>query len=350
MADRDRFLFAFLAVVPLLACDRGRSPDPAPSFDDLFPEVAQVTLEEAEDDPIVEITSLAPRPGGGFIVVDGPADRVRLYDATGRLERSLGGRGEGPGELQSPTAAAEGASGELHVVQRVGSRHTVFWPADSVSVRRVPGLYGFWLHRLSDGFVMGVGRQDERFAVLSSEGAVRARFGRRDPRVQETPFWVFFVQARATVLGDRIFVSSSFSPKVRVFSTEGDSLYTFGTPPRGWIEPTNPEIGTIASDADRARLEAWARGFTVVTGLAGADGVVLVQYGRHDPRPGEPYHVVRESVDVYSRDGVKLAEGLELPQRILAGGLRIRLLESSPPEGWTISVREWSGEATVDEE
>lgn len=343
MADGDRFPLVLLAVLPLVACDRAASPDTAPSFDDLFPTVARVTLEEAPDDPIVEITSLTPRPAGGFIVVDGPAGRVRLYDDTGRIERSLGGPGEGPGELQSPAAAAEGPSGELHVVQRADSRHTIFWPGDSVSMTRVPGLYGFWLHWLADGYVVGLGRQDERYAVLSAEGDVRARFGRRDPRVQEMPFWVFFVQERAAVDGDRVFVSSSFSPDVRVFSTSGDSLYTFGTPPRGWIEPTSPEIGTIASDADRARLEEWARSFTVVTGLAAADGVVLVQYGNHDPRPGEPYRVVREHADVYSADGIKLAEELELTWRILAGGARIYLLESSPPEGWTISVRELSG-------
>lgn len=347
MPDRNRLLLAFMAVVSLGACDRGRSPATALSFDDLFPAVARVTLEEAPDDPIVEITSLTPRDDGGLIVVDGPAGRVRLYDAVGRLERSLGRPGEGPGELRSPTAAVEGPSGGVHVVQRAGSRHTVFWSADSVSMTRLPGLYGFWLQRLSDGFVVGVGTEEERFTALSAEGDVRARFGRRDPRVRETPFWVFFVQERAAVLGDRVFVSSSFSPQVRVFSTSGDSLYTFGTPPREWIEPTSPEIGTIASDADRARLEVWARSFTVVTGLAATDGVVLMQYGRHDPRPGAPYHVARERADVYSADGEKLVEGLELSARILAGGARIYLLESSPPDGWTIAVREWSGRAVL---
>jgi len=313
-----------------------------PSFDALFPEVRRVSLEEDADDPLTQITSFTPRADGGFVIVDGPAARVRVYDAAGRLERVWGRPGEGPGELRAPSAAAYGPSGELHVVERGSPRRTVFWPEDSVSVHRLPANYGYWLHAAAEGLLVGLGTQDERFGLLSYDGNVIARFGRRDPRIAEAPFWVFFVRERAAVAGDRVFVNSSFDPTIRVYSTSGDSLYAFGTAPRTWVEPTRPEIATISSPADRARIEAWVRTFTVVTGLAAVDGVLVVQYGRHDPGPNASDRVVRHTADVYAADGEKLVEGVPLDRRILAGGSRLYLLESEPPGPWTVSVRRYA--------
>src|SRR5690606_1763313 len=112
-----------------------------------------------------------------------------------------------------------------------------------------------------------------------------ARFGRRDPRIAETPFWVFFVRGHAAVADGRVFVNSSVDPTIRVYSTSGGSFFAFGTAPSTWVEPTRPDIAAISSPADRARIEVWTRTFTVVSGLAGVDGVFVVQCGRHDPRP-----------------------------------------------------------------
>ena len=202
------------AVCAVLAggCGSDRA-ERVPSFDAFFPEERVVNLEEDADDPLTEITSFTPRADGGFVIVDGPAARVRQYDAAGRLERVWGRPGEGPGELRAPSAAAYGPSGELHVVERGSPRRTVFWAEDSVSVHRLPASYGYWLHAAGEGLLVGLGTQDERFGLLAYDGQLTARFERRDPRIAETPFWVFFVREHAAVAGDRVFVNSSFDPK-----------------------------------------------------------------------------------------------------------------------------------------
>lgn len=323
------------------ACGSDRA-ETAPTFDALFPEERRVSLEEDADGPLTEVTSFTPRADGGFVVVDGPASRVYQYDAAGRLERVWGRPGEGPGELRAPSAAAYGPSGELHVVERGSPRRTVFWAEDSVSVHRLPAGYGYWLHAAAEGLLVGLGTQDERFGLLSYDGHLIARFERRDPRIAEAPFWVFFVRERAAVAGDRVFVNSSFDPTIRVYSTSGDSLFSFGTAPPTWVEPTRPDIAAISSPADRARVEAWARTFTVVTGLAAVDGVLVVQYGRHDPGPNASDRVVRRTADVYALDGEKLVEGMPFDRRILGGGSRLYVLESEPPDPWTVSVRRYA--------
>lgn len=331
-----------VCVVLVGACGSDRAGT-APTFDALFPEERQVSLEEDPDDRVTEITSFTPRADGGFVIVDGPAGRLREYDAAGRLERVWGRPGQGPGEFRTPSAAAYGPSGELHVVDRGSPRRTVFWAEDSVSVYRLPASYGYELHAVGEGLVVGIGTQDERFGILSYDGRLVARFERRNPRIAETPFWVFFVRERAAVVGDRVYVNSSFDPTIRVYSTAGDLLHAFGTAPPTWIEPTRPGIAAISTPEDRARIEAWARSFTVVAGLAAIDGVLVVQYGRHDPRPSASDHIVLHTADVYAADGEKLFEGIPLGRRILAGGRRLYVLESEPPDGWTVSMRRYTG-------
>jgi hypothetical protein len=333
---------ALLGTVSIGGCDVVGSTTRT-EFDELFPEVVRVSLEDDVEEPLAEITSLTPRSDGGFIVVDGISARVLEYDSAGRLERVRGKPGRGPGELRSPSAAVEGPSGELHVVEHGSPRHTVFWSADSVSIGTLPGHYGYSLHRVAEGLIVGIGTEEERFAFIPFSGGVHVRFARRDPRIAEIPFWIFFARERASVADARVFVSSSFSPIVQVFSTSGNPIDSIGVVPSHWTQPTRPPVDALTTPDDRARLEAWARSFTVVTGLAATDNVLVVQYGQHDPLPNAPTHVVRERVDVYSMGGEKLVEGVELRSRLLSGGSHLYLLESEPPGPWTVSVRRWSG-------
>jgi hypothetical protein len=56
-----------------LACS-GTDADP---FAQRFTEVARIELEEDAPDPIVGISAFVLRPGGGFVIVDEHANRVR---------------------------------------------------------------------------------------------------------------------------------------------------------------------------------------------------------------------------------------------------------------------------------
>lgn len=105
-----------------------------------------------------------------------------------------------------------------------------------------------------------------------------------------------------------------------------------------------PPVSDLSAPGSRDRLEDWSRSFTVVRQVvAVADSVLVVEYGRHDPREGDPYFVVPTTVDIYSADGHKLAEGLELPGPVVGGGRHLLLLVAEPPNPWTVSVLEWRG-------
>jgi len=327
------------AVVVVAACEPSADRN---EFDDFFVELQRIQLEELPDDPIVGIHHVSRRPDGGFAVADQRAGRVRLYDAAGRLEEVLGQRGDGPGEFRSPTGAIELPSGRVVVTEGSDPALTIFTPDREVRLGRVPGHYAFWVDRVGDDIVVGLGSRGDRFAVLTESGATMNTFGGVDREVNEVPFWIFFARDRAAVIGDRIAINTSFYPTVRIFDVAGDSLDTIGSPPPVWISAEAPPIDQLSGPGDRERIEEWSRGFTVVRALATvADTLLVVQYGRHDPIEGDPYHVRPGVVDVYTVEGRKLAEAVDPGRSVVGGGRELLVLSAEPPEPWTISVYGW---------
>lgn len=323
------------------ACGPAGDAPPGGASEDLFVEVARVELAESPDDPIVSIDRVGERPGGGYVVADRHAGKVRLFDPEGRETAVHGRPGSGPGELDEPAGAVELADGRLIVVQRADPRLTIFRPGAEPIIQSIPGQYGFWAAGVEDGFVAGVATRETRFTRFDAGGTPIASFGARDPAVAETPFWIFFATDHAAVLGDRIAVSTSLFPTIRLFTTAGDSIGIIGEPPPSWISATAPPVEDLAEPGSRERLEAWARSFTVIRGLeAASDSFLVVEYGRHDPRETDPYLTVPTTIDVYGADGTKVVEGAMLPGRIVGGGSRLLVLVAEPPSAWTLSVLE----------
>lgn len=75
------------------------------------------------------IADVAPRSAGGLWVLDAQAARVRGFDGAGRQTLELGGRGEGPGELRSPSGVVETADGRIAVLESYPPRVSWFAPA-----------------------------------------------------------------------------------------------------------------------------------------------------------------------------------------------------------------------------
>lgn len=309
-----------------------------------FAESARIELEELPGDPIVGIDQVGTRPGGGFLVADRQAGRVRLFDDAGRQVRVVGRPGEGPGELGEPDAAVEFPDGEVAVLQRASPRLTIFRPDTAPRVMDIPGQYGFWAAPAGSGFVAGVATRETRFTVFEKSGIPSASFGRRDPSVAATPFWIYFAADHAAVLGDRIAVNTSLFPSVRIFSLEGDSLSSFPLDFSNWRQADPPPVSDLRTPGNRERLEEWARTFTVVRQVAAVDdSLLVVEYGQHDPRQADPYFVFPTTADVYTTSGTRLVAGLKLPGPVVGGGKRLLVLVAEPPNAWTIAALEWVG-------
>lgn len=320
------------------------APATPAGFDAWFQETGHVVLEEGAGDPIAAVPWLTRRPDGGFALADEQAGRVRLFDAAGRQEAVLGRPGDGPGEFDAPTAAVELPSGRVLVTEGDHPVLTLFEPGGEPRQVSIPGNYGTWLERIGDDVVLGMGSRGERFAILSADGVVRSTFGAVAPEVNEIPFWIFFARDHGTVLRDEVAVNTSFYPDVRLFDAAGDSVAVIGQAPSHWEPATPPPIHRLAGPDDRERVAAWAGSFTVVRGLAAvADTLLLVQYGRHEPVPGDPYLVRPTRVDVYTHAGVRLAEGLELPYPVVGGGTELLVLSGQPPDPWSVTLYRWRG-------
>ena len=326
-----------MLLVALGACE---APASERALEAVFPETKRVVLQEDVTDPIAGITALSVSSQGDLIVTDLAASKVRVFGPDGSLLRTLGGPGEGPGELDGPNWAAAGPNGEIRVVERGSPRVTTYWPNDSATVERLPGHYGFWIAPTSNAWTVGAATRTTRFATLGSEeDQTGAAFGVPPDRVATTPFWVFFAKDRGVVLGDEVWTNSSMTPELSAFSLHGELLRNAALRSERWIEPTPPPIDRIEHPGDRERIEAWSRTFTVVTALAAmGDSVVVVQYGVHDPAPQEPYRTMPQWIDVYGRSGALLDSGLIATRRLLAGGRQLYFLEAEPPEPWTITI------------
>lgn len=83
--------------------------------DSVFERVATISLEEG--DTVINVTpDVVVQDDGSFLIVDGREARVRIYDASGRLEMQFGRKGEGPGEFGLPLTAMRNADGTMTVV------------------------------------------------------------------------------------------------------------------------------------------------------------------------------------------------------------------------------------------
>ncbi len=331
----------------LVACAESGGDDTEFEPVGAFEEVGRVTLEEDPADPIAAISSLTRRPGGGYLVVDGLSDQVHVFDANGRLQQLLGRSGDGPGELDAPTAAVELADGRVLVAQRANPRMTVFPPDGPPSSRTLPGLYGQWLADLDGRLAVRIGSRGDRFVVTTYEGDSLASFGVIADAVNETPFWIYYARENAARFGQRIAINTSFFPTIRVFSMEGELVDSLGSAPDSWVQAGAPPVDQARTPATQEAVKEWSRQFTVVSALAGLEsGQLVVQYGRHSPTDQDTYAIEPTTIDVYSADGTKVASEVEVSGPVLAGGPDLVVLVAEPPEPWTLARYVWRASRT----
>jgi hypothetical protein len=88
---------------------------------------------------VVSAFAVPPDVGGSIAVIDGASASLRLFDASGRELRRLGGPGDGPGEFRDLTAAGVLPPDSLWAYDFLAARITVFGPMGAVRTLRVEG-------------------------------------------------------------------------------------------------------------------------------------------------------------------------------------------------------------------
>jgi hypothetical protein len=78
------------------------------------------------------ITAIAVDSTGQMYLFDGQVQQLHVYAADGTYERSIGRRGDGPGEFRGATDVAIRPSGEILVVDSRNQRYSLFRPSGAL--------------------------------------------------------------------------------------------------------------------------------------------------------------------------------------------------------------------------
>ncbi|HEX9692619.1 MAG TPA: hypothetical protein VGA22_11015 [Gemmatimonadales bacterium] len=153
-------------------------------------------VDAPESQQLFRVSGARRLADGRVAVVDGGEAELRIYDARGRLERTHGRRGEGPGEFESPVLAGLLTSDSLVVydsrLRRASVLHVDGGYARSYLIGEEGGGYpvvigiaengglamgGGMRFSSAEGFPTGLVRPNSRYVVLTPEGGVRGDLG-----------------------------------------------------------------------------------------------------------------------------------------------------------------------------
>jgi hypothetical protein len=150
------------------------------------PEVTIGALNGPGEYQLVAVSSAARQSDGDIVVVDAGARTVRLYDGEGRLLKTLGGPGSGPGEFQDPGRVTVTGGDTVVVWDNSLFRITRFDPqGDLAEVQTLdlatiakavePPLYPGRVEPLADGRILV--RLIEKSGKANPSGRFRQRSG-----------------------------------------------------------------------------------------------------------------------------------------------------------------------------
>jgi len=129
---------------------------------DSVPEVRIGSLDGAPQEQFGSVVDVIPLPDGGVAVLDRQAAEIRIFDGTGAYRATLGVKGEGPGELQSPGVLGLLPGDTIAVYDSRSERITRFGPDGTLG--RITTLAGDAMGRpytadfLPDGRLVGQSR------------------------------------------------------------------------------------------------------------------------------------------------------------------------------------------------
>jgi hypothetical protein len=325
-------------------------PVRAIAFDSVFAKVRELVMEEPDTAPISVILHFRPVAGDRFLVVDRDQNRVRIHSGSGSLIRIIGRRGEGPGEFKTPVAGFVDGKGDLYVTE--GSPRVTRFKQDLAfdTVIRVPADAVHQIEPLDSILVLGiyVGRDVEKYLLLSKNGDLLGRFHRSPPLHWEVPYWSSFIQEDLAVASDRIFVSDGFLYPLSLYDTEGRFIRTLGTPPGSWAEASRPMAGAFTGPGGMERMQDWLRSFTMIRQIdVYRDSLLVVTHARYVPDVRDLGRTEDIGLDLYNLGGDKLYEDIDVPGRVLRAEDYLYLLLAEPPEGWIIGIYEYRGDRSV---
>ncbi len=153
-------------------------------------------LDVPESQQLFQVSGARRLADGRIAVVDGGSAEVRVYDPRGTLVHAHGGKGEGPGEYQSPRLAGLLGPDTLVVYDSRLRRVSLLHPDQgfvrsylvgaegggfplAIGITDDGGLAigGGMFFSSAEGFPSGRVRPNSRYVILAPDGSVRGDFG-----------------------------------------------------------------------------------------------------------------------------------------------------------------------------
>ncbi|MFO7893207.1 MAG: hypothetical protein R6U63_05710 [Longimicrobiales bacterium] len=126
---------------------------------------------------------------------------------------------------------------------------------------------------------------------------------------------------------------------LHLYTTGGEFIGDFGFEPPSWRQATRPERGEFVGPPGFDRLIRWRRSSTSLTRLGVLDDSLIVAvHAVHDPTAMDLWASKGTLMDIYALDGEKLWTDVPVPGRVLRVEDYVYMLESLPPDPWTVGV------------
>jgi len=207
---------------------------------DSVPSLHLGSLDGAPEEQFGEVNDVLPLANGGVAVLDGQAALIRLFDSDGAYQLTLGTRGQGPGEFQSPIALAL-LPGDTLAVFDAGPRRITRFGLDG-SLGRITTLNDTQARIVAAGFLpdgrlvgqsrwlapgggplpgpeLTFGRDSAVLTIFRGDGAV-------DDTVDVVPGRETLTSVTRSGQGFSVFRRSAAFGRTNVFTTHPDGVWS----------------------------------------------------------------------------------------------------------------------------
>lgn len=276
----------------------------AKTFEDIFGTGEVIPLETPAEESILFADHVKVSPDRRIHIVDRQNNRIHVFDYKGKWIRSFGKRGQGPGELRSPSSLAFGNDGLLYVGD-AGNQRIAVWDTSGNFVKTILLEHGISdLHLLGSDLILIFTMGSHLVNVYDHDGNFLNSFGEWRDLVE-----YFTSKYRTPIIGgsfsldseNNIYFVHVGAYRIRKYSISGELVTEFGRQADFYKPPGKPPT-EIAPHA----LQEWDLSWTPVSRIIVLkEGFVIVQI-KTPNRDAE----FSSRLDFYDRNGAFINSGI----------------------------------------
>ena len=251
-------------------------------FADAFAPLQPLVFPTADPSPVLSVRALSVSPSGHLLLTDSRSSDLKVADREGRINRVLGGQGEGPGEFTAlfdavflsddRIVALDGGRVLATLFDSSGEVLKTFPLREQLNPRAVVAIDDSTF--LIGGLVGSPGGSDHLARLYSLDGSVSESFFPADRLLFDTQMVVDRVWGVA-LPGGTLALGLAIAPAIHLFSETGAHICTQASEPPQWSQLLpRDEPGAM----DQATRE-WIQRATLTAGAAYAGGSLYRQYG-----------------------------------------------------------------------